>query len=197
MRRKRLLPFGTAEVEEGTYWISISDLMSGLLTIFILTLTWYILTYSQITTSLMKSEDKRTEILRHLQEELQKHGITVKIDVDNGVLHLPEHILFDPGEAQLKEKGIQAVKIIGPILEKSLNSSEYYGSVETVFIEGHTDNSPIFFKFPSNWELSAQRAINTWKELSQATPGLVGMKNKRRAAFIFLQRVRRHASVAK
>jgi len=46
-------------------------------------------------------------------------------------------------------------------------------------IEGHTDNIPIHtYQFASNWELSTQRAINTWNAIAEAAPGLGELKNK-------------------
>lgn len=47
---------------------------------------------------------------------------------------------------------------------KTLKSEKYKGKIETVFIEGHTDSDPTGAGsiYASNWELSTQRAINTW-----------------------------------
>ena len=50
--------------------------------------------------------------------------------------------------------------------------------VETVFIEGHTDNVDIHTdEFPSNWELSTKRAINTWNLMRGDVPELDRDKN--------------------
>jgi flagellar motor protein MotB len=72
--------------------------------------------------------------------------------------------------------------MLGPILFRTLN--KYSGNVETVFIEGHTDNTPIGrelrARFPSNWELSTQRAINTWRAIFKASLKLENLKNKKR-----------------
>ena len=43
---------------------------------------------------------------------------------------------------------------------------ECSGKLESVFIEGHTDNIPIKNnEFDNNWELSAQRAIYTYSKI--------------------------------
>ena len=168
------------EQTENPYWISISDLITGLLIIFILTLCYYILNYSQKTTQLAESYIKRKHILEVIQKELELKGIKVKIDLEHGVLHLPEGILFDSGKAEIKEEGINLLKQLAPILYKLLTNPEFKDSVETIFIEGHTDNVPIHNSlFPSNWELSTQRAINTWRMLSEEIlPELKNLKNK-------------------
>lgn len=164
---------------ENPYWLSISDLMTGLLIIFILTLSYYMLTFSEKTTELAGSHIKRAELLKLIQEKLKMEGIKVKVDLEHGILRIPEGILFDSGKAELKKEGIKLLQKLGPILYEVLTSSKFTGTVETIFIEGHTDNVTIHTpKFPSNWELSTQRAINTWKKLREITPQLAKLKNK-------------------
>jgi len=166
------------QTNEDPFSISISDLMTGLLIIFILTLSYYMLNFSQKTLELAENTIKKAEILKSIQDELEKQGIRVEVDLEHGILHLPEGILFDSGEARLKKDGINLLKKLGPILYKVLLCPEFNGSVETIFIEGHTDNVPIHnSKFNSNWELSTQRAINTWLALLEITPQLEKLKN--------------------
>ena len=79
-------------------------------------------------------------------------------------------MLFDVGLADVKPEGRQVIQKLGLILSNTLQSDEFKGSVETVFIEGHTDNVPINNGiFPSNWELSTKRAINTWLLMNQSS----------------------------
>ncbi|MDK2817630.1 MAG: chemotaxis protein MotB [Moorella sp. (in: firmicutes)] len=172
--------FSVQEAENGdNYSLSISDLMSSLLIIFVLALSYFMLSYSQKTAVLVENEDKRLEILTLLEEKLKKQGIEVKVVKEMGILRLPEGILFDPGEAAIKASGLKAISILAPTLKEILNNPRYKESIETIFIEGHTDSDPIRSgKFPSNWELSAQRAINTWQELSKVEPELEQLRNR-------------------
>ena len=160
------------------FLISISDLMAGLLIIFILTLSYYVLTFSKKTTELAESNIKRANMLRLIQKTLERRGIKVKVDLEHGVLHLPEGILFDSGRAEIKENGVKLLMQLGPILYEVLTRPEFKGSVETIFIEGHTDNVPIHKPFHSNWELSTQRAINTWRQLLKVSPELMELENE-------------------
>ena len=160
--------------EDQGYWISISDLMTGLLIIFILTLTYYMLTYSQKTARLTDNDRVRAEILLTLERYLREKGILdVQVDLTHGVLRLPEGVLFDSGEAKVKPDGQRVIQVLGPVLKDVLGRENYRGRVETIFVEGHTDSRPIRTKeFASNWELSTQRAINAWGALKNETPGL-------------------------
>ena len=82
--------------------------------------------------------------------------------------------------ANLKTKGKIIINALGEVLYKVLLLPEYKGSIETIFIEGHTDNVPIkTAKYPSNWELSTQRAINTWLNLDKTHSNLNDLKNRK------------------
>ena len=163
---------------QDNFTISISDLMSGLLAIFILVLSYFILNFSQATAQLTQNNVTRTELLRFMQTELEREGIKVTVDEQHGILRISEGVLFDVGLADVKPQGQIVIKKLGGILETALEAEQFKGRVETIFIEGHTDNVPIVTEmFPSNWELSTKRAINTWLTMSGANPNLTMLKN--------------------
>jgi flagellar motor protein MotB len=177
---------------ENPFWISISDLMTGLLIIFILALLYYILNFSSETKQLQEEKSNyqqtlyliqkkhkiRSKLLNLVQKKLKEAGFLVKIDPDHGILHLEEGILFDSGKAELKEKGKKLLSVLSFILYDLLNKPEFKQTIETIFIEGHTDNIPIkTAKFPSNWELSTERAISTWRYLVSTNKKLEKLKN--------------------
>ncbi len=167
------------EEKENSYWLSISDLMTGLLMIIILALSYYIINFSEKTQELVGTNIKRIDLLRLIQKKMKDKGIEVIIDYEHGILRLPEGILFDSGKAEIKEAGMKVLQKLGPVLYEVLISPEFNGTVETIFIEGHTDDIPINnLRYPSNWELSTQRAINTWRALRKITPELRLLKNK-------------------
>ena len=159
------------DAAQDNFTVSISDLMSGLLAIFILVLSYFILNFSQATAQLTQNDVTRAELLRFMQEELEREGIKVSVDEQHGILRISEGVLFDVGLADVKPQGQIVIKKLGGVLEVALNSEQFKGRVETIFIEGHTDNVPIVTElFPSNWELSTRRAINTWLTMSGSNP---------------------------
>ena len=160
--------------------LSISDLMAGLMSIFILTICYFILNFSQVTAQLTQNDIKRAELLEAVHEELEKNGIKVTIDEEHGILRIPEGVMFDVGRADVKPEGQVVVIKLAKALDKTLTSEQFAGSVETVFIEGHTDNVPINNGiFPSNWDLSTKRAINTWLLMGKAAQNLQHLRNKK------------------
>lgn len=72
----------------------------------------------------------------------EDRGLVVSIITDD--------VLFAPGSTQLQAEGSRALDAIAAALKELPND---------VAIEGHTDNVPISTgQFPSNWELSTDRA---------------------------------------
>jgi chemotaxis protein MotB len=79
-------------------------------------------------------------------------GGMVKVEGDEmgAKITISDVLLFPPGEAEMSRGGLRVMKKIANIL------SQFQYQIR---IEGHTDNTPIHTtKFPSNWELSADRA---------------------------------------
>lgn len=86
--------------------------------------------------------------------------ITARAEADGIRLNIPNSILFDSGAADLKGRGPDVLRTLAPLL-----SADRF----IVSIEGHTDTSPIQTeRFPSNWELSAQRAATVVRTLVEA-----------------------------
>lgn len=172
--------FKNEDIAPDTFTVSISDLMSGLLAIFILVLSYFILNFSQATAQLTQNDIKRAELLHFIQHELEREGIKVSVDEQHGILRISEGVLFDVGRADVKQQGQIVIQKLGTILGNTLESEQFKGKVETIFIEGHTDNIPISNGiFPSNWELSVKRAINTWLTMSNSNPKLQNLLNNK------------------
>ena len=108
---------------------------------------------------------KRQELdkeLSKVEEELEnfinENGIESYIAVDKNdsevVIRFDDVLLFDTGKASIKEEGIPVLSAVGEELK------DYVKDGYRIRFEGHTDNVPIRkAQFPSNWELSASRAI--------------------------------------
>lgn len=99
-------------------------------------------------------------ILRSLKNETQLEIIQLK-ELTNGdiVITLPDAVLFRIGESALRPEARVFIQAIGEVL---IELDRH------VRVEGHTDNVPInTVQFPSNWELSATRAVMVVRTLSE------------------------------
>lgn len=86
----------------------------------------------------------------------------LKIGVRRGriVLLLHNDVLFDVGKTEIKPKGKDALGEIAAAL-RTMNGRRFQ-------VSGHTDIVPIKTKeYPSNWELSMERALNVVKFLQE------------------------------
>lgn len=187
--------------EEESYYVSMTDLMVGVIFIFVIILMYFALQLQQAESrrltridELERAQQARTEMLVDVKESLLKEGIKVEIDEENGILHLPEQVLFESGQASLNSDGQKAIGVLSRSLAEILpcytpqrvNLGRCKGridaQVESLFIEGHTDDKPVSIANPigDNWRLSAERAIATFKEVQRATPTLDELVNYRR-----------------
>ncbi len=107
---------------------------------------------------LIESMEQIAEIF---QEEALQDMASVEVTGPGEVLiRMGDEVLFDPGASELKP---QALRVLAGI------ANSVRGKTESVYVEGHTDNVPISTpEFPSNWELSAARALSVVRLLEEA-----------------------------
>lgn len=106
--------------------------------------------------------DQAKEVAEQVDQYMQVKGIRDEVDMNYSLnyvkITLPGETLFDSGRAVIKPEGFAIIDVLGNmILEREFDGY-------SIQIEGHTDNVPInTVYFPSNWELSAARAIAVGK----------------------------------
>ncbi|MGE4169657.1 MAG: flagellar motor protein MotB [Candidatus Margulisiibacteriota bacterium] len=107
-----------------------------------------------------KLEEMKKKINTFIAENHLENDITVSYKKGQLELNLGESVLFDLGSADLKPAA-------SPILHKIASLLDQNDSL--ISVEGHTDNLPINTgQFPSNWELSAERACSVTRFLIRA-----------------------------
>ncbi len=184
-----------------SYYVSLADLLIGLIFIFIILLVASSLSYQKaerhaqkLQIALDERADIRLRLLKAIQSDMAAKGIDVRVDERNGVLRLPEHALFGSGAAILDQSGERAVAELGRSLNRRLRCYGFEAGrrgcpeatspiLEAVYIEGHTDNVRMASRqFASNWELSSARAIITYRALLASAPALRDVRNVQNTA---------------
>lgn len=75
------------------------------------------------------------------------------------VITIPDQVLFNSGEAAVRSEALRFLEGLGTAIVELDRHTR---------VEGHTDNVPIrTAQFPSNWELSAARAVMVVRVLSE------------------------------
>ncbi|ABR81630.1 TPA: OmpA family protein [Pseudomonas aeruginosa] len=183
--------------EENPYWMSFSDIMSALLVIFILASVILILQlmeiqkelkerqvqFEQELVELKKAEQVRRTILDEAVEALRKRGIKVEVSENHTVLSIPNDLLgFDTGAYDIHAAYQARALEIGKVINEVISREDRVEFLDTIFIEGHTDNRPLQgFMGKGNWGLSTFRAISLWQFWGSAlSPDeqLARLKNK-------------------
>lgn len=177
----------TLETEESTehFFTSFTDLLVGVIFLFILLLMVFALNLKNpdISKPVVTTEEVRAGILKEIANRMQARGMPVTLDLANGVVRLPESLLFESGQWELLPQGKAAVEALAQVLTEVLpcaaqgpipcqwNAQSI--TIDSVLIEGHTDNRP--FAGPQgygNWELSAFRSIAVYKVMTAMAPEL-------------------------
>jgi chemotaxis protein MotB len=103
------------------------------------------------------------QLLQNMKNEIAQGQVTISELKGKLTVNMEAAILFDSGKADVKDNGFA-------ILMKMVDTLKSVKD-KAIRIEGHTDNVQITGAlsrvFPTNWELSAARAINVAKYLQQ------------------------------
>ena len=142
------------------------------------------------------ANETRAQMLEDMRRRLHVLGIEVIIDPTNGTLKLPAGGLFLAGQAEPTSQGRETIYKLGQVLIETLPcysnvrtkasnlldcpNMNIYSTLSSVYVEGHTDIVPIAAsagRFRDNWDLSAARAIETFKLLRDSYPLLRDLRN--------------------
>lgn len=108
-----------------------------------------------------KQSNTYKELVQEMKGEIAKGQITITELKGKLTVDVVDKILFASGESKVKKEGLEVLSRVVDIL-KNLKD-------KNIRIEGHTDNVKITSRlakvYPTNWELSAARAINVTKYL--------------------------------
>src|SRR5690625_3630261 len=103
------------------------------------------------------------EMYRDVQHYIEEHQLESSLSLsrdEKGIyVDIQESILFDSGKATVKSDGEETLGLIAGLLNQFDNR---------VIVEGYTDDVPTTYSnYPTNWELSADRALSVLRYLSE------------------------------
>jgi chemotaxis protein MotB len=103
------------------------------------------------------------DLLEKMKNEISQGQVTISELKGKLTVNMVDAVLFDSGKAEVKPGGVTVLRKVLEILRQVKDKA--------IRIEGHTDNVQITGKlaqrFPTNWELSAARAITVARLLQQ------------------------------
>ena len=103
-----------------------------------------------------KTSKTYEQLLDKMKSEISQGQVTISELKGKLTVNMVDAILFDSGKAEVKPEGLAVLQKVVEILKNVKDKA--------IRIEGHTDNVQISGnltkRYPTNWELSAARAIN-------------------------------------
>ncbi|OGP84649.1 MAG: chemotaxis protein MotB [Deltaproteobacteria bacterium RBG_16_58_17] len=103
------------------------------------------------------------DLLNEMKGEIEQGQIAITELKGKLTVDVVDKILFDSGRAEVKPEGLDVLKRVVEILKTVTD--------KIIRVEGHTDNVPIAGtlakRYPTNWELSAARAIDITRYLEK------------------------------
>jgi chemotaxis protein MotB len=109
-----------------------------------------------------EQSDAYAKMQEAMKSELASKQVAIKELEGKLTLTLVESILFDSGKAVVKQEGVDALQKVADVLKNTKD--------QEIVVAGYTDNVPIkgtlVKVYPTNWELSAARAISVVKILT-------------------------------
>jgi chemotaxis protein MotB len=156
------IPDRSTETQTRTWQMSFNDLLTVLLTFFILLVSVSDINLNKVQDVSLSATDvfgsKKIDDQQDLliQTISTVDGISVH-PVNGGIsIVLPESLVYQSGSVDIIHKDM--LKQLGQKLKTGAGS---------IRVEGHTDSIPVSNGyFPSNWDLSTQRAVNVVKFLA-------------------------------
>lgn len=154
--------FTRNNTSDESHWIPLADLMTGMMMMFLLIATLYMLKISQVASEYRSTKDELgKELCAEFYPDLENWG--AECDPSSLVIRFKSpDVLFDTGQAQLKPRFTSILNNFFPRYIKILTQEKYKTSIEEIRIEGHTssfwsagvnDNQAYFL----NMELSQAR----------------------------------------
>ena len=113
--------------------------------------------------AVQKTSKTYEDLLDKMKQEISQGQVTISELKGKLTVNMVDAVLFDSGKAEVKPEGLMVLQKVIDILKGVKDKA--------IRIEGHTDNVQIVGaltkKYPTNWELSAARAINVTRFLQQ------------------------------
>ncbi len=158
----RIKPKKDENSQDNIFWVTMTDLMTALVLVFIV-----LFFYTYMTSSYDKIQGRveQKKASQALEESLKEQNIKANIDEVTGVVKISNLELFDVNSYELSAKGKKYLDKFAPAYLNSIFSNNYLNkNVEKIIIQGHTDSQTFRGKYSDdeqymkNMELSLKRA---------------------------------------
>lgn len=181
---------GHEEEKEG-YWVSYTDLMSGLVIIFALVLMVSIFNMQNVYEEARKAVDEKNaaiqkqrdmieevsgvknKIIGELVKTFKDSNLDLEVDTQSGAIRFSGGVFFSTNSTEITPQGKKYLEEFIPTYISILLSEQFSNDVSQIIVEGHTDTEGGYLY---NLNLSQGRALSVVQEIY--LPSFPNFKNK-------------------
>ncbi|OPX55176.1 Outer membrane protein OmpA [Oceanospirillum multiglobuliferum] len=159
--------------EEGAHWVAVSDLMAGLMMVFLLVAVAYMVILERETQKIKEvallyrelREQLYHDLYNEFKDDLPRWGAELKQD-DLSLQFYNTDVMFDLGKSSLQPEFETILADFFPRYAKIITSEQYRNDISEVRIEGHTSSDWTNARSPddayiNNMRLSQARTRST------------------------------------
>ncbi len=169
----RLKPRSEDTQEGNIFWITMTDLMTGLVLVFIV---MFLYSYISNNAEFMQQKIAKENATKALQESFKEKNINATVELNSGIVKISDLELFELGSYTLSEKGKKYLNKFAPTYLDSIFSDKYLEkNISKIIIQGHTDSQTFIGKYSEdeqymkNMELSLNRAYEVAKYMTNTS----------------------------
>jgi outer membrane protein OmpA-like peptidoglycan-associated protein len=169
------------EEEKDSFWVSYTDLMSGLLVIFALVLMIAMFnmqsTYEETQAVIAEKEEAleqqnemieelvgvKSDIVRELVKAFEESNLNLEIDKQTGAIRFSGGVFFETASSEISSSGQQYLEQFIPEYIGILLSDQFRDEISQIVVEGHTDTEGGYLY---NLKLSQDRALSVVQKIS-------------------------------
>lgn len=169
------------EEEKESFWVSYTDLMSGLLVIFALVLMVAMFnmqsTFEESKAAIAEKEEAlkkqnemieeivgvKMEIIRELVATFKDSNLNMEVDQQTGAIRFSGGVFFETNSSEVSPTGQKYLEEFIPKYIGILLSDQFRDEVSQIIVEGHTDTASGYLY---NLKLSQDRALSVVQKIS-------------------------------
>jgi outer membrane protein OmpA-like peptidoglycan-associated protein len=171
----------THEEEKENFWVSYTDLMSGLLVIFALVLMVAMFnmqsTFEESNAVIAEKEEAlkkqnemieeivgvKSDIIRELVKAFKDSNLNMEVDQQTGAIRFSGGVFFEKSSSEVSPTGQQYLAQFIPEYIGILLSDQFRNEISQIVVEGHTDTEGGYLY---NLNLSQDRALSVVQVIS-------------------------------
>jgi outer membrane protein OmpA-like peptidoglycan-associated protein len=137
-----VLKRGGKQEGESPFWISFSDLLSALMTLFLVIMAVTLIAVTKNVTAEEQAKIQREKDVRAVMAKIQKASESfkeVKVDESTFRIDLGDVVRFDSGDYAIKSKAAEFLRSYIPVLLNAQASPEGKEWMRRIVVEGFTD----------------------------------------------------------